>query len=191
MLMASTLLMACALLHPPSVAPLGRFPAPVARAPAPLLSAGLGTLSVGELKALLAERGIDFRDCLEKQDLIERLEASKPSVNAFAERARGLTQDETQRVQVFKEVSPAVAYIQTVQLSQSGIALRPTEYSAGQGSGFVWDADGHCVTNYHVVAGGRSSSEIPRKLKVSLQGLKEPLDGCGFGEVLGVPAVHE
>ena len=34
---------------------------------------GLGSLSVTELKRLLSERGIDFRDCLEKRDLIRRL----------------------------------------------------------------------------------------------------------------------
>jgi hypothetical protein len=37
----------------------------------------LSSLSVTELKHLLSNRGIDFRDCLEKRDLIERLEQSK------------------------------------------------------------------------------------------------------------------
>lgn len=103
-------------------------------------SSGLGKLSVGELKALLTERGIDFRDCLEKQDLIDRLENSRPSANAFSQRARGFTETESRTVEVFKSVSPAVAYIQTFQLTpQSPFLLRPMEYPQGAGSGFLWD----------------------------------------------------
>ena len=34
------------------------------------LNSGLESLSVGELKSLLSERGIDFRDCLEKRELV-------------------------------------------------------------------------------------------------------------------------
>ena len=33
-------------------------------------------LSVGELKKLLSDRGVDFRDCLEKADLVQRLKES-------------------------------------------------------------------------------------------------------------------
>mmetsp|Transcript_19245 Transcript_19245/g.55982 ORF Transcript_19245/g.55982 Transcript_19245/m.55982 type:complete len:225 (+) Transcript_19245:103-777(+) len=35
---------------------------------------GFEALSVSELKSLLAERGVDFRDCIEKRELIARLE---------------------------------------------------------------------------------------------------------------------
>ena len=37
---------------------------------------GLSGLSIGELKKLLGERGVDYRDCLEKRDLVARLKAS-------------------------------------------------------------------------------------------------------------------
>lgn len=109
---------------------------------------GLNRLSVGELKSLLTERGIDFRDCLEKRDLIERLEQSKPSSSSFARRpASGLTESEGRTVSVFKDVSPAVAYIQTtLQSPQTLFSLRPMEYKAGSGSGFLWDVEGHVVT---------------------------------------------
>ena len=53
-------------------------------------ASGLGSLSIGELKALLSERGIDFRDCLEKSELVDRLENSKPSSNAFIQPAASL-----------------------------------------------------------------------------------------------------
>merc|ERR1719261_899974 len=40
---------------------------------------GLYSLSVTELKRLLSERGIDFRDCIEKRELVERLENHSPA----------------------------------------------------------------------------------------------------------------
>ena len=150
-------------------------------------ASGLGSLSIGELKALLSERGIDFRDCLEKSELVDRLENSKPSSNAFIQ-PRGLTGDETRTVNVFKSVSPAVAYVQTVaRATQTPFSMRPLEYPIGAGSGFLWDAEGHIVTNWHVIAGGGSSSGTPRKVKVSLQGLKKPLDA----EVVGVESTAD
>ena len=41
---------------------------------------GLSGLSIGELKKLLSERGVDYRDCLEKNDLVARLKASSTGV---------------------------------------------------------------------------------------------------------------
>jgi len=41
----------------------------------------MGNLSVTELKQLLSELGVDFRDCLEKRDLIDRLRNSKFAPN--------------------------------------------------------------------------------------------------------------
>lgn len=149
---------------------------------------GLGKLSVGELKSLLSERGIDFRDCLEKRDLVERLKTSSPaSASQIRSPTLGLTESEERTVSVFKKVSPTVAYIQTSQLAPAGFSLRPMEYPAGAGSGFVWDSQGHIITNYHVVAGGRSAGSggnIPRVVRVSLQGLKEPVQAevVGFEE---------
>merc|ERR1719498_1588858 len=147
-----------------------------------LWMSGLAKLSVGELKALLTERGIDFRDCLEKQDLVERLENSRPSANAFAGRSRGLTESETRTVDVFKSASPAVAYIQVSQLApQSLFSLRPMEYPSGAGSGFLWDTDGHVVTNWHVIAGGKRGGAMPSKVRVSLQGLAESVEARVVG----------
>lgn len=37
------------------------------------ISGALSALSVAELKRLLIDRGVDYRDCLEKKDLVDRL----------------------------------------------------------------------------------------------------------------------
>ena len=68
--------------------------------------------------------------------------------------SRGALQAEEQAVvTLFEQSAPSVAYIttETVQRGTFGGA----EVSQGAGSGFVWDASGHVVTNFHVVKGAR------------------------------------
>ncbi len=68
--------------------------------------------------------------------------------------ARGdLAEDEKATIALFKEVSPAVVYITTVTERVNLWTRSVTEIPAGTGSGFVWDEDGHVVTNFHVVQG--------------------------------------
>ena len=146
---------------------------------------GLDRLSVGELKSLLTERGIDFRDCLEKRDLVERLatsDAPSSSTRRGYGFANGMTESEARTVDVFSRVSPAVAYIQVAQLAPAGFSPKPMEMPAGAGSGFVWDMQGHIVTNFHVVSGGqRALREVPRRVRVSLSGGEKQIDA----EVIG------
>jgi 2-alkenal reductase len=56
-------------------------------------------------------------------------------------------------VETFQKTAPSVAYITTERLRAAGVFAR--EVAVGAGSGFVWDARGHVVTNHHVVAGAR------------------------------------
>ena len=56
-----------------------------------------------------------------------------------------LSQLERSTVELFQRVSPSV--VQVVSLSGEGSAATPT----GTGTGFVWDAAGHVVTNNHVI----------------------------------------
>ena len=39
-------------------------------------------LTVGELTQLLSEAGVDFRDCVEKTELVERLRQARPTMPA-------------------------------------------------------------------------------------------------------------
>ncbi len=63
---------------------------------------------------------------------------------------------------IYEEVNPSVVSIQVVQKVSAPevpfFGLPPMEspgdqYQRGSGSGFVWDKEGHIVTNNHVVAG--------------------------------------
>jgi len=65
-----------------------------------------------------------------------------------------LPPDEQAVVGLFESSAPSVAYITTEILQPTGFFT--ASVAKGAGSGFVWDADGHVVTNYHVVEGARS-----------------------------------
>jgi len=47
-------------------------------------------------------------------------------------------------------------FVTQSQLVVDRYRMRATEEPAGTGSGFLWDDQGHVVTNFHVVDGGRS-----------------------------------
>ncbi|MEK7777265.1 MAG: trypsin-like peptidase domain-containing protein [Chloroflexota bacterium] len=52
---------------------------------------------------------------------------------------------------LYEKVSPAVVEITVVQATTGRFGSRPVQ--RGQGSGFLIDAEGHILTNYHVVQG--------------------------------------
>ena len=54
-------------------------------------------------------------------------------------------------VNLFRETSPSVVYINTQSQSFDPFRRRIVRGDSGTGSGFVWDAEGHIVTNYHVL----------------------------------------
>ena len=66
--------------------------------------------------------------------------------------ARGNLADyEKTAVEVFKTASPAVVFVNTRALAQNRFSRQIFEVEAGTGSGFIWDEQGHIVTNYHVI----------------------------------------
>jgi len=131
-------------------------PVPPARGALTLARRAAASLSAAELKRLLAERGIDARDCHDPDELVERLQralapgAGAPlSASVAAIRAAPLiTDSERTMVELFRRCAPSVAFIQTL-----GPAGARGGAQGGTGSGFCWDQDGHVVTNYHVVRG--------------------------------------
>src|SRR5207245_227834 len=68
--------------------------------------------------------------------------------------ARGtLSEAEQETIAIFKSASPSVVHITTLAVEQSFFGGDAQEVPQGTGSGFVWDQDGHIVTNFHVVQG--------------------------------------
>jgi len=60
-----------------------------------------------------------------------------------------LAGDERSTIELFRQSTPSVVHITRVGLVQNGLSLQ--EVAEGTGSGFLWDEQGHVVTNQHVV----------------------------------------
>ena len=79
-----------------------------------------------------------------------------PAAEPRAVVARGnLTEDEKANIEVFKEASPSVVFITTIDVTRDFFSLNPVEIQRGSGSGFIYDRDGHIVTNMHVLFDSR------------------------------------
>ena len=59
--------------------------------------------------------------------------------------------DEQSTIDVFSKFSRSVVHITSLQTRRDRMTLDLAEIPQGTGSGFVWDQDGHIVTNFHVV----------------------------------------
>jgi len=70
-----------------------------------------------------------------------------------------MTTDEQKTVSLFEQAAPSVVFIATKRRGYD-FFNSPVEVERGSGSGFVWDTQGHVVTNFHVLQGGNSFEVI-------------------------------
>jgi S1-C subfamily serine protease len=68
-----------------------------------------------------------------------------------------LTAEETAHVEIFRRVSPSVVHITTLAARRDLFTMNVQQVPQGTGSGFVWDAEGHVVTNFHVIQGASAA----------------------------------
>ena len=81
-------------------------------------------------------------------------EQSATKVTPRAVTPRGdLGEDEKATIKLFEETLPSVVFITTINLRRDFFSTNIYKMPAGTGSGFIWDSDGHIVTNYHVIKG--------------------------------------
>ena len=92
--------------------------------------------------------------------------ASSPAPTAPAlTDAQLRTEDERNTVQIFTQSSASTVFVTERRVVVDYLAGRAVEVPAGAGSGFVWDDQGHIVTNFHVI-------QKARKVTVTLQDQK-------------------
>jgi len=71
-----------------------------------------------------------------------------------------LTENERNSITVFENVAPSVVYVINKKYVRTFFSMDVMEVPRGTGSGFVWDTEGHVVTNFHVLYEGDAFSVI-------------------------------
>ena len=85
--------------------------------------------------------------------LIENTGLFGSSTNSRTVTPRGdLAEDEKTTIDLFDKASPSVVSIKTQGIVTDQRRRQYSQVEVGQGSGVVWDKQGHIVTNYHVIA---------------------------------------
>src|SRR5579871_4084186 len=65
--------------------------------------------------------------------------------------AGNLFDEEKATIEIFRKASPAVVHITSLAAHRNIFTRNVVQVPEGTGSGFVWDTDGHIVTNFHVI----------------------------------------
>ena len=81
-------------------------------------------------------------------------ESAAPGGRAVTPRG-SLLPDEIHLTQLFAQASKSVVHITSLRLRRT-FSRDVYRVPEGSGSGFVWDDEGHIVTNYHVIQNGQS-----------------------------------
>lgn len=93
--------------------------------------------------------------------------------------AAAFTNQEERTISVFQTTSPSVVFITTTDKVIDYWTRNVSERPSGTGTGFVWDQQGHIVTNYHVVEGYKTA-----KIRLSDQRIFE-------ADVVGTSQRHD
>jgi S1-C subfamily serine protease len=64
-----------------------------------------------------------------------------------------LAEEERATIGLFQRASPSVVYITSLAVQRDFFSMNAQEVPRGSGSGFIWDRQGHVVTNFHVIQG--------------------------------------
>jgi S1-C subfamily serine protease len=64
-----------------------------------------------------------------------------------------LTTEEQRNIDVYKKAGASVVHVTNIEVRRDTFSLNVYKIPRGSGTGFIWDEDGHIVTNFHVVEG--------------------------------------
>ncbi|MEL6989768.1 MAG: trypsin-like peptidase domain-containing protein, partial [Bacteroidota bacterium] len=69
-----------------------------------------------------------------------------------------ISNQEDATIALFERCSPSVVFINTTTLQKDYWSMNVQEIPKGSGTGFIWDKEGHIVTNFHVVEGANKAT---------------------------------
>eukprot|EP00854_Cymbomonas_tetramitiformis_P024049 gene24049-29185_t len=75
--------------------------------------------------------------------------------SSLSDNASHLSANEANTCELFKRCAPAVVQVSCTTLRQGPFSLDLEELPKGTGSGFIWNKEGHIVTNFHVIRGAQ------------------------------------
>lgn len=111
--------------------------------------------------------------------------------------ARGnLAEDEQSTIMIFENARDSVVFITTRQRVMDAWTRNIFSVPSGTGSGFIWDDNGHIITNFHVIKGASEATvrlADGRDYKAALVGASPAYDiavlkiGIGFQRPAPVP----
>lgn len=84
---------------------------------------------------------------------------------AYSVTTDNLLPDERNNIEIFQKFSPKVVYVHRLAAIDN-FYYEKTHVPAGAGSGIIWDAQGHVVTNFHVINGADQLTVSIGKLTV-------------------------
>ena len=85
------------------------------------------------------------------------LQARTPAAPRAVSPRGPLGAEELNHINVFKASSPSVVNITALGLERDVFSLNVQQVPQGTGTGFVWDTQGHIVTNFHVIQGAAAA----------------------------------
>lgn len=84
-------------------------------------------------------------------------EQSKTTLETYSNRNTApkvrVTDVESATISLFEECAPSVVFISTSKVQRNYWTRNIMEIPQGTGSGFIWNDNGHIVTNFHVIEG--------------------------------------
>ncbi|MGE5357131.1 MAG: S1C family serine protease [Deltaproteobacteria bacterium] len=127
--------------------------------------------SSGRLNAFLrntTEKNRSTENLTEKIDNTGEQKANPYAENGNAKSLNFIYEYEKGVEYLFSVSSPSVVYITTMSYKQDYWTRDVYEVPSGTGSGFVWDTEGHIITNFHVI-NGADKAEVTLSDRTSYQ----------------------
>jgi len=87
----------------------------------------------------------------EEKVVAPKLEANPVALKTKPSADFDLKPNEKATISLFEEAAPSVVFINTSTFEKDYFTMDIAEIPKGSGSGFIWDNQGHIVTNYHVI----------------------------------------